>query len=72
MIWFAFCACRYTPSASGKIPPEVKEKPDTSAVAAPKKPRQLDGYVGFANLPNQVRARLHYLTKPCDVGHMTA
>jgi hypothetical protein len=31
-----------------KIPPEVKAKPAKPAV------KQLDGYVGFANLPNQV------------------
>ena len=31
----------------------MKEKPAAMAVE-PKKPRQLDGYVGFANLPNQV------------------
>ncbi len=47
---------RFTPSSSGKIPPEVKEKPES---AVPKKPRQLDGYVGFANLPNQVRFFFH-------------
>ncbi len=32
-----------------KPPPEVMEKPEVS-----KKLRQLDGYVGFANMPNQV------------------
>ena len=32
-----------------KPPPEVTEKPEVS-----KKLRQLDGYVGFANMPNQV------------------
>ena len=32
-----------------KPPTEVMEKPEVS-----KKLRQLDGYVGFANMPNQV------------------
>ena len=58
---------RYTPSASSTTTPAQKSstaaapttasRPAVAAAAAvetPKKPRQLDGYVGFANLPNQV------------------
>lgn len=39
-----------------KIPPEIREKPTPvdHSMIVPKKPKQLDGYVGFANLPNQV------------------
>lgn len=40
------------PSISPK-PRDISPKPDSS-VAKKKAPRQLDGYVGFANLPNQV------------------
>ena len=54
LLFLRYSSTNSTASAT-KIPPEVKEKPSSSAVAeVVKKPRQLDGYVGFANLPNQV------------------
>ncbi len=45
-LFFRLASTTSTAAPPMKFPPEVKEKP--------KKVKQLDGYVGFANLPNQV------------------
>ena len=45
-----FCPRNRYSSSANSAPPKTAEKP----VAAAAKPRQLDGYVGFASLPNQV------------------